>query len=168
MSLFDEQPFAPVPESQLAAEAIQMACGGNAHRCGAGRRGARLLLVGEQPGDREDIEGLPFVGPAGRTLNEGLERAASTAGTPMSPTSSSTSASRPGASDASTRHRSASTSPPADRGQPQDSDLADLVTLTAHPSSILRARDDDERAAAMEQFVSDLSSVGRWMAAHRE
>ena len=40
---------------------------------GAGR--ARLMLVGEQPGDREDIEGKPFVGPAGRILDEGLEAA---------------------------------------------------------------------------------------------
>ena len=36
---------------------------------------ARLMLVGEQPGDREDIEGEPFVGPAGRVLDEGLDRA---------------------------------------------------------------------------------------------
>jgi uracil-DNA glycosylase len=36
---------------------------------------ARLMLVGEQPGDREDIEGKPFVGPAGRVLDQGLERA---------------------------------------------------------------------------------------------
>jgi DNA polymerase len=36
---------------------------------------ARLMLVGEQPGDREDIEGQPFVGPAGRVLDDGLERA---------------------------------------------------------------------------------------------
>jgi uracil-DNA glycosylase len=42
---------------------------------GAGRRGARLMLVGEQPGDREDLEGEPFVGPAGRVLAEALESA---------------------------------------------------------------------------------------------
>src|SRR5438270_10888190 len=42
---------------------------------GEGSRSARLVLVGEQPGDREDIEGHPFVGPAGRVLDEGLERA---------------------------------------------------------------------------------------------
>jgi DNA polymerase len=36
---------------------------------------ARLMLVGEQPGDREDREGRPFVGPAGRILDDGLERA---------------------------------------------------------------------------------------------
>jgi uracil-DNA glycosylase len=33
------------------------------------------MLVGEQPGDREDVEGEPFVGPAGRILDEGLELA---------------------------------------------------------------------------------------------
>jgi uracil-DNA glycosylase len=42
---------------------------------GEGRRTARLLLVGEQPGDREDLEGRPFVGPAGRLLDEALEEA---------------------------------------------------------------------------------------------
>jgi len=42
---------------------------------GEGRRGARLVLVGEQPGDREDLEGRPFVGPAGRLLDEALEEA---------------------------------------------------------------------------------------------
>ena len=39
---------------------------------GEGRKRARLLLVGEQPGDREDVEGRPFVGPAGRILDEAL------------------------------------------------------------------------------------------------
>jgi len=39
---------------------------------GAGRRSAKVMLVGEQPGDREDREGKPFVGPAGRVLDEAL------------------------------------------------------------------------------------------------
>ena len=39
---------------------------------GEGRRRACMLLVGEQPGDREDLEGRPFVGPAGRILDEAL------------------------------------------------------------------------------------------------
>jgi DNA polymerase len=39
---------------------------------GAGPRRARLLLVGEQPGDAEDLAGKPFVGPAGRLLDEAL------------------------------------------------------------------------------------------------
>ena len=42
---------------------------------GEGASRARLMLVGEQPGDREDIEGKPFVGPAGRILDQGLEAA---------------------------------------------------------------------------------------------
>ncbi|HSJ64187.1 MAG TPA: UdgX family uracil-DNA binding protein [Gemmatimonadaceae bacterium] len=42
---------------------------------GEGRAGARLMLVGEQPGDREDIEGHPFVGPAGRLLDGALHAA---------------------------------------------------------------------------------------------
>jgi uracil-DNA glycosylase len=36
---------------------------------------AAVMLVGEQPGDREDIEGRPFVGPSGRLLDKGLEEA---------------------------------------------------------------------------------------------
>ena len=42
---------------------------------GEGRVAARMLLVGEQPGDREDLEGRPFVGPAGRLLDDALEEA---------------------------------------------------------------------------------------------
>jgi DNA polymerase len=42
---------------------------------GEGPRDARMVLVGEQPGDREDIEGAPFVGPAGRVLDDALESA---------------------------------------------------------------------------------------------
>ena len=42
---------------------------------GAGAEHASVMFVGEQPGDREDIEGKPFVGPAGRLLDEALEEA---------------------------------------------------------------------------------------------
>src|SRR5919202_1208539 len=42
---------------------------------GEGLERSKLVLVGEQPGDREDIEGRPFVGPAGRVLDQALERA---------------------------------------------------------------------------------------------
>ncbi len=42
---------------------------------GHGPADARLMLVGEQPGDREDVEGLPFVGPAGRLLARALDDA---------------------------------------------------------------------------------------------
>jgi DNA polymerase len=43
---------------------------------GEGPAKAELMLVGEAPGDREDREGEPFVGPAGRVLREALEAAA--------------------------------------------------------------------------------------------
>ena len=39
---------------------------------GEGRLGARLMLVGEQPGDQEDLQGRPFVGPAGQLLDRAL------------------------------------------------------------------------------------------------
>jgi uracil-DNA glycosylase len=47
---------------------------------GAGPRKAELMLVGEQPGDREDLEGEPFVGPAGAVLSRALEGAGIEAG----------------------------------------------------------------------------------------
>jgi uracil-DNA glycosylase len=42
---------------------------------GEGRPDARIMLVGEQPGDREDLQGRPFVGPAGQLLDEALDEA---------------------------------------------------------------------------------------------
>ncbi|MDX9997705.1 MAG: UdgX family uracil-DNA binding protein [Phenylobacterium sp.] len=42
---------------------------------GEGAKSARLMLVGEQPGDQEDLEGQPFVGPAGKVLDRALEAA---------------------------------------------------------------------------------------------
>jgi uracil-DNA glycosylase len=42
---------------------------------GEGSEKARIVMIGEQPGDKEDIAGKPFVGPAGRLLDEALEAA---------------------------------------------------------------------------------------------
>ena len=42
---------------------------------GAGPAGARLMIVGEQPGDQEDLAGRPFVGPAGEVLDDALVEA---------------------------------------------------------------------------------------------
>lgn len=42
---------------------------------GEGPEHARLMLVGEQPGDQEDLQGHPFVGPAGRVLDQALDEA---------------------------------------------------------------------------------------------
>jgi uracil-DNA glycosylase family protein len=63
------------------AEAVQRCQGCHLYRnatqavFGEGTTRARAMFVGEQPGDREDIEGHPFVGPAGRVLDDGLEQA---------------------------------------------------------------------------------------------
>ena len=43
--------------------------------CGEGPKQARLMIVGEQPGDQEDLAGRPFVGPAGAVLDVALEEA---------------------------------------------------------------------------------------------
>jgi uracil-DNA glycosylase family protein len=42
---------------------------------GEGPKGAKLMLLGEQPGDQEDVAGEPFVGPAGKMLDRALEEA---------------------------------------------------------------------------------------------
>jgi uracil-DNA glycosylase family protein len=73
-----------VPETGGIAELRAAAAG--CHGCelwepatqtvfGAGSPGARIVLVGEQPGDVEDQRGLPFVGPAGRLLQKALDEA---------------------------------------------------------------------------------------------
>lgn len=51
-----------------------------------------------------------------------------------------------------------------DRGRPVESDLAPYVIATVHPSSILRQRTDDERQAAMDDFVADLRVVAKLLA----
>ena len=161
---------------------------------------ARLMLVGEQPGDREDIEGKPFVGPAGRVLDQGLERAGIARGEAyvtnvvkhfryrlrgkrrihQTPERIHVAACRPwldaelklvrpealvclGATAAQALLGS-QVRVGRDRGRPADSGLAELVTLTTHPSAILRQRDEAERAAAMDAFVADLTVVAQWLA----
>src|SRR5881409_1426240 len=63
------------------AEAVQGCEGCDLYRnatqavFGEGTERARVMFVGEQPGDREDVEGHPFVGPAGGVLDRGLEQA---------------------------------------------------------------------------------------------
>jgi uracil-DNA glycosylase len=49
---------------------------------GEGTASAEIVLVGEQPGDREDRAGRPFVGPAGRLLDRASSRRASIAARP--------------------------------------------------------------------------------------
>jgi uracil-DNA glycosylase family protein len=212
MTLFDTEPGAPVPERPSLSSLRQAlpecrACelweDATQAVMGAGQKRARLMLVGEQPGDREDVEGTPFVGPAGRVLDQGLEQAGidrqdayvtnvvkhfrfrqrGKRRIHQTPDRIHVNACRPwlDAELAVVRPQAlvclGATAAQAllgshirigrDRGRSQESEMADLVTLTAHPSSILRARGDAEREEAMEQFVADLSSVGRWMEARR-
>lgn len=74
------QPFVPEDRSSIAAlaEAVQSCRGCDLYErstqavFGAGAVPASLMLVGEQPGDVEDRQGKPFVGPAGRILGRAL------------------------------------------------------------------------------------------------
>ena len=72
---------------------------------GEGAARAELMLVGEQPGDREDRAGRPFVGPAGQLLDRALEEASIDRAQTTSRTRSSTSSGRLEASAGSTRSR---------------------------------------------------------------
>ncbi|GAA1785308.1 UdgX family uracil-DNA binding protein [Actinomadura chokoriensis] len=82
----DAEPFLPAtPEERADLGALREAASGcrgcglyeNATRTvfGEGAPGGRLVLIGEQPGDQEDRQGHPFVGPAGRVLDRALEEA---------------------------------------------------------------------------------------------
>jgi uracil-DNA glycosylase len=78
----DATPFLPDRRSMKALREAAMGCrgchlwrGATQTVFGDGRKSARVMLVGEQPGDKEDRAGEPFVGPAGRELDRGLEAA---------------------------------------------------------------------------------------------
>lgn len=74
-------PIPPNPTLRKVAEAAKgcRACdlwrSGTQTVFGEGRAKAELMLVGEQPGDQEDLAGRPFVGPAGKLLDRALEEA---------------------------------------------------------------------------------------------
>ena len=78
----DATPFLPQRSSLKALRGASAGCRGchlwrpaTQTVFGEGRKSSRLMLVGEQPGDREDRMGKPFVGPASRELDRGLEAA---------------------------------------------------------------------------------------------
>jgi uracil-DNA glycosylase family protein len=78
----DATPFLPERRSLKALREAAQGCRGchlwrpaTQTVFGDGRKSSRVMLVGEQPGDREDLAGKPFVGPAGRELDRGLEAA---------------------------------------------------------------------------------------------
>ena len=161
---------------------------------GEGAAGARAVFVGEQPGDQEDRAGRPFVGPAGRLLDEALEaagidrtavyvtnavkhfkwQARGKRRIHQKPNAAEVAACRPwleaeltvvkprvlvllGATAAQallgrqfrvTQHR----------GELLESELAEAVTATVHPSSILRG-EPAEREENLRAFVEDLRVV---------
>ncbi|MCX3059261.1 UdgX family uracil-DNA binding protein [Streptomyces beihaiensis] len=80
---YDATPFVPEKDTDLdALREAAAACEGcplfreaSGTVFGEGRPGARVVLLGEQPGDQEDRRGRPFVGPAGRMLRRACEDA---------------------------------------------------------------------------------------------
>lgn len=164
---------------------------------GEGRRQARLMFVGEVPGDREDREGRPFVGPAGRELDKALEAAGISREDVyvtnvvkhfafeergkrrihQTPKRFHIDACRPWLDSEIELVRPevivllGATAGKAligpkfklgeSRGRWLDSDLAPLVTATAHPSSILRQRDDAARHAERRAFIEDLERIAK-------
>jgi DNA polymerase len=161
---------------------------------GAGAREAEVMFVGEQPGDYEDRAGKPFVGPAGRLLDEALVEAGIDRSTTyvtnavkhfkwqargkrrihQKPNSAEMTACRPwleaeltvveprvlvllGATAAqSLLGRQFRVT--QNRGQLVESDLAESVTATIHPSAILRG-EPEQREAEFAAFVDDLRFV---------
>jgi DNA polymerase len=71
----DVQTLASLKEAAAGCRGCDLYLGGTQTVFGAGKRGARVVLVGEQPGNEEDLKGKPFVGPAGKLLDRVLEDA---------------------------------------------------------------------------------------------
>jgi uracil-DNA glycosylase len=164
---------------------------------GEGKLTSEVMLVGEQPGDQEDVAGAPFVGPAGKLLDRALDEAGIDRGTTYvtnavkhfkwkargtrrihdKPSWTETLACRPwleselalvkpralvlmGATAAQSL-LGKSFKVTQNRGVPLDSDLAELVVATIHPSAVLRAENREEMFAGL---VRDLSLVPRTFA----
>ena len=162
---------------------------------GEGMKKARVVFVGEQPGDKEDRAGRPFVGPAGRELDRALEAVGIDRGEVYvtnvvkhfafeergkrrmhrTPKRFEIEACKPwleeelhqvhpealvllGATAAKALFGS-SFRITRERGRPLDSDLAELVLATAHPSSILRQRTDEDRYEERRLLTEDLRVV---------
>ena len=170
---------------------------------GEGNSKARVMLVGEQPGDQEDIQGHPFVGPAGKILDKALEEAGidrkevyvtnavkhfkweprGKRRIHKKPNSLEITACRPwleaeikvvhpevivclGATAAqSLLGRQFKVS--LQRGQWIESPHAPFVMATVHPSSLLRAPDDETRYRETQRFIADLKRVHEALEKHR-
>jgi uracil-DNA glycosylase len=162
---------------------------------GEGPKSSHLMLVGEQPGNDEDFEGRPFVGPAGKLLDRamadaGIDRAAVYVTNAVKhfkfeergkrrlhkkPTVAEVRACQPwleaeisavhpqvilclGASAAQSMFGPAYRLT-KERGKFVQHPWARLVTATVHPSSILRAPDEEQRHIQYREFVADLKKV---------
>ena len=162
---------------------------------GEGSSHARVMMVGEQPGDKEDLQGKPFVGPAGAILNKALAAAGidrddvyvtnavkhfkweprGKRRIHKKPNTIQINACRPWLDAEITVVKPdvvvllGATAAQAilgqnfrvtqQRGQWVKSEIAPYVLATVHPSSILRAQDDDSRHEEMRKFVEDLKVV---------
>jgi uracil-DNA glycosylase len=191
----------PRPTLKTAAEASKACRGcelwkrGTQTVFGEGASHARVLFVGEQPGDKEDLAGRPFVGPAGAILDKalvdaGIDRKQTYVTNAVKhfkweprgkrrihkkPNSLEVTACRPwldveiellrpevvvclGATAAQSllgpKFRVTQ-----QRGQLLPFEAAPQIMATVHPSSILRAQDDDSRHREYELFVKDLRVV---------
>jgi DNA polymerase len=171
---------------------------------GEGRRSARAVFVGEQPGDSEDKIGRPFVGPAGKLLDKALEAAGidrdlvyvtnvvkhfkwTARGKRRlheKPNAREIAACRPwldaeisllqprivvclGATAAQAL-LGKSFKVTQMRGEILSAAFAPAVMATVHPSSLLRAPDDETRRREMERFVHDLARVAPLVMGHEE
>ena len=160
-----------------------------------GPKGARIMMVGEIPGDREDRAGKVFVGPAGRELDKALEAVGIERGTvyltnvvkhfKFEERGKRRIHQKPGKREVDAcmpwlRAELDVVKPTAllllgataakallgesfrltrQRGRPVESDLAELVVATIHPSAILRAGDGGARQAQREAFLEDLRVI---------
>jgi len=165
---------------------------------GEGTTKAQLMFVGEQPGDQEDKQGRPFVGPAGRLLDKALEEAGidrqavyvtnAVKHFKFTPQGKRRIHKKPNAEEVRACHpwleaeiavvkpkivaAMGATAAQAllgpkfkvtkDRGTFVGSDP--IMTATVHPSSILRAPDEDARHEQMAAFVDDLRLIAKRLA----
>jgi len=164
---------------------------------GEGASHAKVLFVGEQPGDKEDLSGKPFVGPAGALLDKALVEAGidrkevyvtnavkhfnweprGKRRIHKKPSAMHIAACRPwlDAEIAAVKPRVivclGATAAQAllgktfkvtqRRGELIPSDLAPYIVATVHPSSILRAPDEESRHEELSKFIQDLNQVSK-------
>jgi len=172
---------------------------------GEGFARAQVMLVGEQPGDKEDLAGHPFVGPAGRVLDDALDaagidrkqvyvtnavkhfkwKARGKRRIHDKPNAAELAACRPWL-DGELRFVAPRVLVPLGataaqallgrnfkvtqrRGEPiEGTGLAEYVVATVHPSSILRAPDDEARRQGRLELAADLAVVGELLLRERD